>query len=115
MITKETMELFVKMLKKRQIIVVQCNKYSRSKNYNVKFIGADNHGRWDFTPLVAEFSGYKSNANTKIMFLTVFTNDPVATITDTLINLRKRGIGGITKGNYALYNEVRDLVCTFYM
>lgn len=109
------MERFVKMLKNRQIIVVQCNKYSRSKNYSVKFIGADNHGRWDFTPLVADFSGYRSNAHTKIMFLTVFTNDPAATITDTLLNLKKQGITGITKEKYALYEEVRDLVCTFYM
>lgn len=109
------MERFVKMLKKGQIIVIESDKYPRSKNYNCKFIGADCHGRWDFTPLVAEFSGRKSSNGERIMFLSVFCNDPIAAIADTLLNLKKKGITGITKDNYALYEEVRDHVCTFYM
>lgn len=114
-ITKETKDRFVRLLKERKIIVIQCNKYPRSKNYNFKFIGADGYGRWDFTPLVAEFSGYKSNAKTDIMFLSVSGDDPAAIITDTLMALKKQGITGIPKENYALYEEVRGLVCTFYI
>lgn len=114
-IEKETKERFVRMLKNRQIIVILCNKYPRSKNYNIKFIGADAHGRWDFTPLVAEFSGYKSNAKTDIMFMAIFDDDPAAVITDTLKKLKKQGIFGIKRDDYALYKEVRDLICTFYI
>lgn len=114
-ITKETKERFVKMLKAHQIIVIQCNKGNNRKSYDYKFIGADVRGRYDFTPLVAEYSGYKSNKNKTVMYLSVQGLDAAAIITDTLDALRNENVFKSKKTNYELYEEVRDLLYTFYI
>lgn len=114
-IAKETKERFVKMLKAHQIIVIQCNKGSNRKNYDYKFIGADVCGRYDFTPLIAEYSGYKSNNNESVMYLSVRGLDAAAIIADTLDVLRKENVFKSKKTNYELYEEARSLICTFYI
>ena len=113
MITRETKERFVKMLKNRQVIVVRCKKSAR-KTYNYKFIGANELGRWDFTPLVAEISGAQSDGN-DILLLSIRGIDAAAIITDTLIELKNQGVSGISSEKYELYVQVRSRLCTFYM
>lgn len=115
-ITKETKERFVSMLKERQIIVIECDKSAKNKNYNYKFIGANEYGRWDFTPLVAEFSGYPNNRNKCVMRLSVRGIDAAAIIADTLMNLENQDAIGIRIDNYhSLHEKVRNLICTFYI
>lgn len=58
MITKETMERFVKMLKANEIVVVA----RRIKvNYEMKVIGVHNGLKWDFTPMVAYVTSCRTN------------------------------------------------------
>lgn len=113
-IERETMKRFVRMLYAHQIIVIQCTK-PRLKNYCYKFIGADAHGRYDFTPLVAEYSGWRNNGSTTIEYLSIRSTDGAAVIVDTLDALREDGIFKSKKTNYDLYEEVRHLLCTFYV
>lgn len=109
-ITKKEKERFVDMLYKHQIIIIQCNKGSNRKTYDYKFIGADVRGRYDFTRLCAELSGYPNNGGCE--YLSIRALDGVAVLTDTLEKIKP-----IRKNEtvYNRYSEVRDLVCTFYV
>ncbi len=109
-ITKEMKERFVDMLYKHQVIIIQSYKGSKRRTYNFKFFGADVRGRYDFTPLCATLSGYKSTEGGN--YLSVIASDGVAVLTDTLEKIKP-----IKKNEtlYSRYQEVRDLVCTFYI
>ena len=112
-ITKETKERFVEMLKAGQIIVIQCNKGNNRKTYDYKFIGANDSGKWDFTPLVAEYSGYQNNKG--VQYLTIRALDGVSVICSTLCELQKDGIETDFGDGYSQYQKVRDLLSTFYL
>ena len=112
-ITKETKERFVKMLKAGQIIVIQCNKSSNRKTYDYKFIGANNSGKWDFTPLAAEYSWYQNNKG--VQYLTIRALDGVSVICSILCELQRDGIETDFGDGYSQYERVRDLLCTFYI
>lgn len=114
-ITKETKERFVKMLSARQIIVIQCNKGSKRKTYDFKFIGANSGGKWDFTPLVAETSGYPSNKRTTVEGLAIYALDAASVVCDTLNKLQEEGLGFDLGEGYSQYQKVRDLLTTFYI
>lgn len=114
-ITRETKELFVKMLCDRQIIVIQCNKSTNRKTYDFKFIGATPDGKWDFTPLVAEMSGYPSNKRTTVERLTIYALGAVSVVCDTLNKLQEEGLGPNLGKGYSQYQKVRDLLTTFYI
>lgn len=108
---KETKELFVKMLNERHIIVIECRKPGR-KTYSYKFIGASNGGKWDFTPLMASYSGYRSNSKTwTIEHISVYANDGTSVICAALEAFAKEGINVSVDKGYSLYAKVRDL-CT---
>ena len=112
-ITKETKERFVKMLKAGQIIVIQCNKSSNRKTYDYKFIGANNSGKWDFTHLVAEYSNYPNNKGCQ--YLAIRSLDGAAVICSTLYELKKEGIKTGLGDGYSQYEKIRDLLTTFYL
>ena len=112
-ITKETKERFVKMLKAGQIIVIQCNKGNNRRTYDYKFIGANDSGKWDFTPLVAEYSNYPNNKGCQ--YLTIRSLDGVSVICSTLCELQKEGIETDFGDGYSQYEKVRDLLATFYL
>lgn len=114
-ITKETKERFVKMLNARQIIVIQCNKSTNRKTYDLKFIGANSGGKWDFTPLVAETSGYPSNRRKTIEWLAIYALDAVSVVCDTLNKLQEEGLGSDLGEGYSQYQKVRELLTTFYI
>jgi len=112
-ITKETKERFVKMLKARQIIVIQCNKGSNRKTYDFKFIGANNSGKWDFTPLLAEYSNYSNNKGCQ--YLSIRSLDGAAVICSALCELKKEGMKTGLGDGYSQYEKIRDLLTTFYI
>lgn len=60
-ITRETKERFVKMLSKKQIVVIWHRLSSRSDTRNYKFIGMQNGMKWDFTYTIIEATGCKTN------------------------------------------------------
>lgn len=113
--TKETKERFVEMLKNRQVIVIMCDKGTNRRTYNCKFIGANDSGKWDFTPLVAEKSGYPSNRRTTVERLAIHALDAVSVVCDTLNKLHDEGVGPNPGGGYSQYQKVRDLLTTFYI
>lgn len=113
-ITKETKERFVRMLKARKIIVIQCKKSSNRKTFNYKFIGANNSGKWDFTPMIAEYSNY-SNSKGGCQYLSIRSLDGAAVICSTLCELKKEGIKTGLGDGYSQYEKVRDLLTTFYL
>ena len=112
---KETKERFIKMLDDRQVIVIQCNKCASRKTYDYKFIGANSEGKWDFTPLVAEFSGYPSNASVTVMYLAVRGLDPAAIIADTVENICEDLGKALEKSGHGLYEYCRHNITTFYL
>lgn len=114
-ISKETKERFVKMLNDRQIIVIQCNKSVKRNTYDFKIIGANDNGKWDFTPMVAEISDYPSNKNTTVTYLSIRALDGDDVICNTLLKLGKEGLFDKFENGYALYNYVREHVTTFFI
>ena len=84
-IPKELKERFVQMLKDRQIIVVRC-QFPNRKHCAYKFIGANNSGKWDFTPLISEFCNYPTNTRKDISDRVVYGNDGAGIIQNALNN-----------------------------
>jgi hypothetical protein len=115
-ITEETKQQFLQMLNDRQIIVIQCNKGSQYKTYNFKFIGANSEGKWDFTPMVVEMSGFPSNKSTNIHHLSVRALDATDVICNVIEKMKEEGVLNFdyTFG-YELYQIVRDKITTFYI
>lgn len=115
-VTKETKERFVKMLKARQIIVIQCNKGSNRKTYDFKFIGANNSGKWDFNPMVEHFTrGHYSYRSGGDYTLAIRAIDAVSVICEVLDELKKENVECDFGNGYTQYENVRDLLTTFYI
>lgn len=60
-ISKETEDRFVQLLKESKIIVFYKRVSQSSRNFDYKFIGSDGSLRWDFTPMIAEITKCKTN------------------------------------------------------
>lgn len=114
-ITKETKERFAKMLRDRQIIVIQSSKPNR-KTYDYKIIGANSEGKWDFTPMAAELSYYANNSSTQIKRLAIrspHSSDDV--ITSVLEGLQKEGLFNRYKNLYQLHVFAQEHITTFFI
>lgn len=110
---KEEKKQFVKMLGKKQIIIIECNKSNSRKTYDYKFIGADDNGRWDFTALMKKLSRYPSNKGCQR--LCVCALDGISVIADACAELHKEGLFESTDTDFGLYSYIREQVTTFYM
>lgn len=118
-ITKETKERFVKMLDKKQIIVI-CASIINRKYPHFKIIGADESGRWDFTPCVS----YVADRNTIQVsggeIAICGTLDVVGALQDALRVLHDERIESNFFKNsedcgYSLYSYCSEHICTFYL
>lgn len=112
--TKETKERFVEMLKNRQIIVIERNSGNGRATYDCKFIGVCDSLKWDFTPLVAEYSGCPTNKNVMVR-LAVRCFDPVCVVEHTLNALQEDGLQIDPLGEWPLYDEIRARLTTFFI
>lgn len=115
--TKEMKQRFLTMLDAKQIIVIQCNRSEKRKSYDFKFIGADSYGRWDFTPLVAECSGYPTNKG--VSTLAVRGLDGASIIADVLRKLIEEGFSCNQnldgESYYSICSYCDNRLCTFYL
>ena len=112
-IINETKIRFARMLAKKQIIVIQCKKSANSKRYDFKFIGADDYEKYDFTPMVADTIGQSLSKN--IHFCSVKGIDAAELVRLTIEKLAKDGIISEEKSGYDLYEQIRELLVTFYL
>jgi len=112
-ITNETKIRFARMLAKKQIIVIQCKKSVNSKSYNFKFVGANEYERFDFTPMIADTLGLPLSQN--IYYCSVKGIDAAEIARLTIEKLAKDGIIKEEKSGYDLYEQIRELLATFYL
>ena len=113
LITNETKIRFVRMLAKKQIIVIQCKKSANSKSYNFKFIGADDYAKYDFTPMIADTLGLPISQD--IHYCCVKGIDAAEIGRLTIEKLAKDGIIKEETSGHDLYEQVRHLLTTFYL
>ena len=113
MITYVTKIRFARMLARKQIIVIQCKKSAMCKNYDFKFIGADNFNKYDFTPMVADTLGLPISQ--EIYYCSIKGYDAAEIVRQTIEKLASEGIIKEEKTGYDLYEQVRDLLTTFYL
>jgi len=115
-ITKETKERFVRMLMNHEIIVIECKRNSNRRSYDYKFIGANSYGRWDFTPLVAEYSGFPCPEK-PIQWLSVRGDDAAKILHAVMNEMRNQKINGVPAyvSAYSQYVAIRTLLTTFYI
>ena len=59
--TREIKEQFIEMFGNHEIVTVSHKYGYTASSWESKFIGVRNGMKWDFTPLVIELSGCKSN------------------------------------------------------
>lgn len=112
-ITNELKIRFVRMLAKRQILVVQCKRNKRSKNYDFKFIGANEFEKFDFTPMIADTLHVCLRQSCE--YNSILGIDAAEIVRLFIEKLAKDGIVNEKKIGYDLYEEVRDLLSTFYL
>jgi len=93
-ITKETKERFVELLKSHEIIVVWRWTTQKYNNKDFKVIGAHNGLYWDFTPCIIDATGCKTNLSSKDIALqsVARSTSPHNTIKIALKNYRSYGI-----------------------
>ena len=118
-ITNETKERFVKMLDKRQIIVIRASVINR-KYPHFKIIGADEFGRWDLTPCVSYITDCKTIPVTGGEIAICGTLDVVGVLQDALRKLYEERIeSDFFKNNtdcgYSLYSYCSEHICTFHL
>ena len=118
-ITKETKERFIKMLDKKQIIVIRATLINR-KYPHFKIIGADEYGRWDFTPCISYITDCKTIAVTGGEMAICGTVDCVQLLQNTLRKLHDERIESAffennNDCNYTLYSYCREHICTFHL
>jgi len=116
-ITKETKERFVKMLDKGQIIVIRASVVNR-KYPHFKIIGADESGRWDFTPLVSYVTDCQTINVVGGEIAICGTLDVVGILENALKQLYDERIESAFFADnddcgYALYSYCREHICTF--
>ena len=116
MVTKETKERFVKMLKNHEIIVINCKKNSRRLTRDFKFVGANSYGKWDFNPMIEHLThgrySYRSNGWDS---LAIRATDAAAIVCEVLDALKNENIESGLGDGYSQYEKVRDLLTTFYL
>ena len=118
-ITEETKRRFVRMLDKWQIIVIRAS-YVNRKYPNFKIIGADEFGRWDFTPLASYVTGCKTINVIGGEIAICRTTDVVGILQDVLRKLHDERIESSFFANnedcgYALYSYCREHICSFHL
>ena len=113
--TEETKKRFVSMLVAKQILVIECHRKPRDRHYDYKFIGANDQGKWDFTPMIEEVMGFKSNKPVPIQYLAIRSNDAAHIVADVIEKLHEEGITPLRIHGVELYQHVRDLLTTFYL
>lgn len=112
-IIRETKIRFARMLAKKQIIVIQCKKSANCKSYDFKFIGADDYKKYDFTPAIADILGLPLSEN--LYYCSIKAKDAAELVRLAIEKLAKDGIIKEEKSGYDLYEQVRDLLTTFYL
>lgn len=112
-ITEETKLRFVRMLAQRHIIVIQHRPTRRALSF--KFIGADDDGKWDFSPCVAETSGCKTYGNAQRESISVGGTDAADIIVKSLKNMAEEGLITKREPDHETYEKVRELITTFYV
>jgi hypothetical protein len=112
-ITEETKKRFVSMLVARQILVIECHRNPKDRHYEYKFIGANEKGKWDFTPMIEEVTDFKSNKPVPIKYLTIHANDAAHIVANTLEKFDEEGVFPVRLRGVELYQYVRDLLTTF--
>jgi len=119
-ITNETKERFVKMLDKGQIIVI-CASVINRKYPHFKIIGADESGRWDFTPCVSYITDCKTIPVTGGEIAIAGTIDIVGVLQIALENLYDERIESSffsdrnVYSTYQLYRYCEEHICTFHL
>ena len=107
-ITRETKERFVEMLKKKEIIVVG---RKIKTNYDFKFIGVHNGMKWDFTPTVAYCTSCRTNGVYDITHMTVRSYSADYLVEQTLKNMPNDCV----KVPKNLLDNVSDYLAYFWM
>ncbi len=112
-ITEETKKRFMRMLADRQIIVIQhkCHRAS----YLFKFIGANDAGKWDFTPMVVDVAGIEYNGEMSTENLSVLGKDAADILTKVVKKLMCGGNWMFAETYHEIYEKVREHITTFYM
>ena len=112
--SEETKKRFVEMLEKHQILAIRCNQ-GRQKIFSYKFIGANDGGKWDFTPLLANYTTCSVHRGT-YNEISILCNDGVTVVCETLTALWNEGIcldiPNSTKDD--VYFKVREMLSFFY-
>lgn len=116
-ITTETKERFVKMLDENQIIIINARILDR-KYPHYKIIGANNSGKWDFTPCVAHVTNCGNIPVCGGEIAISGTIDIHSILQDALRNLYDERIESAffkeNKGcGYELYSYCREHTCMF--
>lgn len=111
--TEDTKLRFVGMFLQRQIIIVQ-HKTHQSR-YTFKVIGANDSGKWDFTPVIADSAGIEFIGSMACENLTIVSIDAADIIKKALLSMQDEGLLRLEKSGYDLYEWVRDHLTTFYM
>lgn len=112
-ITEETKQRFIEMLKNRQIIVIQYRRHQRSSVF--KFIGANDRGKWDFTPCVADMAGIEYNGEMINENISIVGKDAVDIITKAVKKVSCGGDWMHERTYHEIYEKMRDLITTFYI
>ncbi len=113
-ITEETKLRFIAMLAKRHVIVIQVKSHG-SNHYRFKFIGADDSGKWDFTPMVADTAGVEYNGEMLNENLSIVAKDAADLIVKVIKNMAEDGLILKREDDHETYEKVRHLLTTFYM
>lgn len=112
-ITKETKERFLQMLDAGQIICIRANKKGRA-TYDYKVIGANDSGKWDFTPMAATVSNYPNNRGG--MELAIMSRLSAADIIeDVLKELQKENLFRSDLTGWDLHHYANNHITTFFI
>ena len=102
------------MLLDKQIIIVKTHTaFTKSQSY--KFIGANDDGKWDFTPLVSEYVNYKTNRDFNDNIISIRGYDGTELVRKVLVKLKEEGIESIDLTGDNLYFRLRGLLCFFHI
>lgn len=112
-ITEQTMQRFLQMLNDRQIIVIQHKAHQG--RYTFKFIGANDSGKWDFTPMIAYTADIEFNGEMSLENLSIVGIDAADIIKRSLLHMSEGNPLTLEKSGHDLYEWVRDLITTFPM
>ena len=112
-ITEETKLRFIGMFLQRQIIIIQ-HKTHRGR-YTFKVIGANNAGKWDFTPMIADTAGIEFNGSMACENLSIVGIDAADIIMKSFLNMQEDDFIRLEHSGHDLYEWVRDHLTTFYM